>query len=156
MATLQQKFPNIPASQIRAVPVSAVFTGPLNAGIFEFDQLVEIYNADNNDLLVLDGLELAANIDQLEFSRALVDPFKISIYRGGNLSPVLQRPFVFASFNQGSNFAATWSPTGLDSNGNESVLLKIAGNLNQTAALVAYGEVKIFATAMIYIIKQGQ
>lgn len=151
MGTLNEKFPGIPREAIRILPASVVFTGALAGGYFVFDQKVDFYDASVGDRMVLDGLELAADIDQLEFSRAIVAPFRSQIWKSGNNVPVLQQPFVFAAFNQGRNFAADWTPTSLNGS-NELIKLSLNGSLKQTAALAGLSEVKIFGTASLYIV----
>ncbi len=155
MATIQEKFPGIPTNHIRAIPTAVTFTGVLVAGKFVFNSLVDFYKASANDVLVLDGLELAADIDQLDFSRAIVAPFKVQLFKKQNHSPILQQAFVFSAFNQGHNFSANWSPTNMGSNGSEMIQISLKGELNQTPNLVGLSEIKIFASAMVYLVPQG-
>lgn len=155
MATIQEKFPGIPTASIRAIPTAVTFTGALLAGKFVFTGRLPFYEASANDVMILDGLELAADIDQLDFSRAIVAPFKVQLFRAQNNSPILQQPFVFSAFNQGHNFSANWSPTNLDGKGGEIIQISLEGSLNQTAPLVGLAEVKIFASAMVYLVPKG-
>lgn len=154
MGTLYEKFPGVPRKAIRIPPASVVFTGSLAGGYFNFDSRVLFYSASVNDRIIIDGIELAANIDQLEFSRAIVEPFKAQIWRGGNGTPILQQPFCFAAFNQGRNFAADFEPTNVDSNGVEEMYLSLSGSLKQTAPLADMDTVKIFGTASLYVLNK--
>ncbi len=155
MATIQEKFPGLPSADIRAIPTAVTFVGDLVAGKFVFNSLLDFYETSANDVLVLDGLELAADIDQLEFSRAIVAPFKVQLFRKQSHSPIIQQPFVFSAFNQGHNFSANWSPSMLGDNGHEMIQISLKGELTQTAPLVGLAEVKIFASAMVYLIPKG-
>lgn len=152
MATIYEKFPGKYKS-IRPYPIKAKWTANLNAGQFVFNNLdAKVYDSSSGDLIVMDGLILAANCDQLVFSQAILDFFTINVILGGNKHPALLQPFPFAAFNQGENFSANWRPNATVNQGQEEIILRLNGSLQQTPDLAAFASVTIYATASVYIL----
>lgn len=152
MATIYEKFPGMDQNKIRALPVSAQWTANLAAGKYTFvnsDQV--IFDSSAGNIMVLDGLILAANIDQLEFNRAIDSLFSIDVRRNGNRYSTMLQPFSFASFNQGANFSSRWNPTGTRNN-QEQISFRLNGSLNQIPALAGVPSVTIYANAMLYLL----
>lgn len=153
MATIFEKFPGMDQKKIRSLPVSASWTANLAGAKYNFVNLDQtIFNSSAGSIMVLDGLILAANIDQLEFSRALDSMFTIDIIRTGNRYKTLLNPFYFASFNQGANFAAKWNANATINGGQEKINLRLNGSLNQIPALFGVPSVTIYASAMLYLL----
>lgn len=164
MSTLWQKFPNIknPLEKVLVYPVAVQFLATLVSSYFLFNRVkIPAFKGNAGEVFVLDGVTLAANIDQLTFSNA-IEPtyndgfFSLDIVRGGNNTAVGLAPFRFSAFNQGTEFAANFRATGTEKN-EENFFFQLDGSLKQTAGLLALGvtQVQISITANIYRIKSG-
>ena len=147
MSTLWQKFPGVSDIEKKVVtyPVAARFTAPLVAGKFVYNRLtVPAFSASAGEMLVLDGVVLAGNIDQLIFANA-IDPtsndgfFSLDIVRRGNNHPVTLQPFKFGAFSQGGEFSVNWAPTATEK-GTEQFDFVLSGGLIQTPEIVALGK----------------
>lgn len=160
MSTIFQKFPGLSLdssleTKARIYPVSSVFTAALAGGFFVWDKVrVKILSVSASDLIVMDGVTLCSNIDQLQFSRALVGLFDLGVVRGGNGQRVNLAPFKFGAFNQGENFSANWVPTATEGN-LEEIFFELSGRLEQTQELVNLNSIQIIATSSVYLCKQG-
>lgn len=155
MSTIWEKFPGADANKATLFPASATFTASLAAGKFSWvASQVQGFEMDAGDLAVLDGITIAANIDQLVFSKALQAPFQICLVRGGNRRKVGLAPFVFGAFAQGEGFSANWKAVSTLS-GKEAIIFQLDGVLNQVTELVGYSSVSIFLTANVYLCKTG-
>jgi len=162
MATIWEKIPwlKTPDSSGAVMPFPFCLTfesSAVSGSIFTFQKVAQsALEMDAGDLVVLDGLRIAANVDQLAFSRALVSPFELNLFRGDGKEQVNLKPWKFASFDQGENFAAVWQPNTLGSNGKDQALFTLEGQLKQIAELINETTVKIFITGNIYIIDQNK
>lgn len=157
MATIYEKFPhkNVDADLVRPYPIAATFTGVLVNGEYIFNESLEIYESSSNDLIVMDGMDLSASIDQLDFNKGLNNEvFEISIIRGGSLMPVTLSPFKFNSFNQGANFSTNWKPSATQNN-LEKFFLKLKGSILQHPDIASEPEIKIHLVSMLYLCKSG-
>ena len=162
MSTIWQKFPHLdnPLEQALVYPVAVSFTAALFGGKFLFPKILQSgFLGSSGEIFVMDGISLAANIDQLTFSAAL-DPnynngfFSLDIVRGGNKSAVGLAPFRFSAFGQGSEFAANWRATATENN-QEKFFFQLDGGLIQTPELITLGvsQIQISVCANIYRIK---
>lgn len=164
MGTLWQKFPQFknPMDCIQVYPVAVTFTADLVAGKFTFPKVSKpAFTGNAGEIFVLDGVTMAANIDQLIFSNAIdVDYiggfFELRMVRDGNKSPIGLAPFQFSAFNQGAEFSANWKPTAT-SNNEELFSFQLNGSLIQTPEIIALGktEISLSITANIYRIKNN-
>jgi hypothetical protein len=160
MGTVFEKFPGVSLdldadAKIRPFPVAASFVAPLVAGQYVFNKARMLaLNISSSDLVVIDGLTIAANVDQLSFSRALNGLFSLSLVRTGNGQKINLAPFQFASFDQGANFTANFGSTGTVNN-QEAVDFELTGTLNQTQDLVGVSAITVFITGSPYLCKSG-
>ncbi len=153
--TIFQLFPGVQNAieRIEARPARATFTAPLVGGKFVFDFTNQIFSLAQNQMGVVAGVSLAANIDQLAFSNA-IDPtvnqgcFNLALFRNANKTMVNKSPFFFSSFGQGSAFSALMFATGTN-NGREDFNLRLQGSLLQTPALVSAGVSSVSIVALL-------
>ena len=162
MSTLFQKFPQFknPLQQVLVYPVAVQFKADLIGGRFDFKQVTQpAFTGNSGEIFVLDGVTMAASIDQLNFSQAIDIQynngfFSLDIIRGGNRTAVGLAPFRFSAFNQGSEFSANWRPSATENN-EEKFIFQMDGALVQTPELIALGvsQIGISVSANIYRIK---
>ena len=162
MPTIFQKFPTIknPLEKVLVYPVAVQFLALLTGAAFVFPKVREFaFTGNSGEIFVLDGVTMAANIDQLNFSQA-IDPaynngfFSLDVVRAGNGTTVGLAPFRFSAFNQGAEFSVNWRPTATENN-EEKFLFQLDGSLLQTPELITLGvtQVQISISANIYRIK---
>jgi len=155
--TIWEKFPWLRPEDFEVAmvyPVSATFSGPLSAGAFSFNSRQTVLEMDIFDIVVLDGLRIAGNIDQLVFSQAIAEPFQLSLYRDATpqAARVNLRPWKFIAFSGADEFSAAWKPTQTVT-GKAPAVFELIGNLNQTADLASYSLVNLFVSASIFLLK---
>jgi hypothetical protein len=164
MSTLFQKFPGLQNVQqkVKVYPVAVKFTAPLLAGRFEWNKVLKFaFIGNSGERFILDGVNLSATIDQLNFSNA-IDPavnngfMLLDIIRDGNNKTVTLAPFAFSAFNEGAEFSADFSPTATVNN-QENFSFQLRGALIQTPGIIDLGvdEITILLTGNIYRIKEG-
>lgn len=158
MATIFEKFPGFVntvamADQgIRPEPVMVTFTANLLAGAFTFNNRVQAFGQNGQEMVVLDGIKIAGDIDENVFSQNLLTPFSLQAYRRTNQSTVSAK-WVFGSYQQGEGFTSVWLPASTEQ-GKEDIQFHLAGSINQGIELAARASVSIFVSANVYLVKQ--
>jgi hypothetical protein len=157
MPTIFERFPgfvnNLAMAEqgIRPEPVLVAFTQAVVAGKYTFNLELPAFEQNGQEMVVLDGIKIAGNIDELVFSENLNTPFTLQAYRpGGN---TVSAKWPFASYGQGEGFAALWLPAS-SQGGKESISFRLAGELNQGTLLIARPSVTLYVSANAYFVKQ--
>lgn len=158
MPSIFEKFPGFINSLsmadqgIRPEPVLVAFTQAVAAGKFTFDTTLPAFQQNGQELVVLDGIKIAGDIDELVFSENIKTPFTLQAYRPSGNSVSAKWPF--ASYGQGEGFSALWLAASTLA-GKETISFRLAGELTQGASLIARGTVSLYVSANAYFVKQN-
>lgn len=158
--TLFQSFPGVKdvIEKVSIFPVGIKFTAPLVGSKFTFRNMdVLAFGGNPRETYVVDGIALSGTIDELTFSNSIdasfgIGAFSIDIISAGTGLPCTQAPFPFGSYSQALKFAANVRTKTTAKDGRDSFFLRMNGQLNQTADLIAAGinSVTLFATMNVY------
>lgn len=136
-ATIQSLFPYslIDPHKVTIYPRLASFEAPVIGGEFVFNETttppVNFGKVLQGEKGVIAGLMLSANCSEAEFTTNVIEPLKLQVIHGGNLTPVNLAAFPFANFSQAENFELEWKDTGVTTDQEEDYFLSVNGKLNQ-------------------------
>jgi len=136
-ATIQSLFPysTIDPHKVTIYPRLASFEAPVIGGEFVFNETttppVNFGKVLQGEKGVIAGLMLSANCSESEFTTNVIEPLKLQVIHGGNITPVNMAAFPFANFSQAENFELEWKDTGVTTDQEEEYFLSVNGKLNQ-------------------------
>lgn len=142
-ATIQSLFPytKINPDFVNVYPCLASFEAPVIAGKFVFNETttppVNFGKILQGQKGVIAGLMLSSNCSESEFTTNVVEPLKLQVIHGGNLTPVNMAGFPFSNFSQAENFQLQWVSTGVTIDQEEEFLLSVNGKLNQIPGIAS-------------------
>jgi len=157
--SLLSKFPGLQYRDIRAIPVSLIFSQNVAAGDFTWAfEVADVHTANPASFYYIDTLSFSANLDLLVFQNAIdfsydVNGFSFDVFKkdSGKLANLTAIPF--ASYAENLDVGISYSTsqsTGI--NVPTQIEWRINGQLNQTAQIVALGisSITIFVRAVLY------
>lgn len=136
-ATIQSLFPysTIDPNKVTIYPRLASFEAPVIGGEFVFNETttppVNFGKVLQGQKGVIAGLMLSANCSDSEFTTNVIEPLKLQVIHGGNLTPVNLSEFPFSNFSQAENFELQWKVTGVTVEQEEDFFLSVNGKVNQ-------------------------
>lgn len=142
-ATIQSLFPftKINPDFVNVYPCLVSFEAPVIAGEFVFNETttppVNFGKILQGQKGVIAGLMLSANCSESEFTSNVVEPLKLQVIHGGNLTPVNMAGFPFSNFSQAENFELQWVSTGVTIDQEEDFLLSVNGKVNQIPGITS-------------------
>lgn len=142
-ATIQSLFPytQINPDLVNVYPCLASFEAPVIAGEFVFNETttppVNFGKLLQGQKGVIAGLMLSANCSDSEFTKNVLEPLKLQVIHGGNLTPVNMAGFPFSNFSQAENFELQWISTGVTIDQEENFLLSVNGKVNQIPGIAS-------------------
>lgn len=142
-ATIQSLFPRslIDPHKATIYPRLASFEAPVIAGEFVFNETttppVNFGKVLQGEKGVIAGLMLSANCSEADFTTNVIEPLKLQVIHGGNLTPVNLAGFPFANFSQAENFELQWEDTGVTVDQEEDFFLSVNGRVNQIPGITS-------------------
>ena len=142
-ATIQSLFPYslIDPHKVTIYPRLASFEAPVIGGEFVFNETttppVNFGKVLQGEKGVIAGLMLSSNCSEADFTTNVIEPLKLQVIHGGNLTPVNLAGFPFANFSQAENFELQWEDTGVTVDQEEDFFLSINGRVNQIPGITS-------------------
>lgn len=159
-ATIQSLFPfsTIDPDKATIYPRLASFEAPVIGGEFVFNETttppVNFGKVLQGQKGVIAGLMLSANCSDSEFTTNVVEPLKLQVIHGGNLTPVNLTGFPFSNFSQAENFELQWKATGVTVEQEEDFFLSVNGKVNQIPG-IASNKLKLDIVFNFILIAEG-
>jgi len=149
-------FPGLTLQQITPLPFAVTFDSPLVAGKYEPANLGDLlfHKANPGMLYYIDELSIGCDIDDLNFSAALVDRLSLDILQSNSSVVTASYKLNKATIpivGPGAIPLQIWYKiSAMNSKKGTNINMRIGGQINQTAPLAAKPTVKIFVRGILY------